>query len=133
MAFWGAPDRLENPAEHAARAALGMAAAIHADNQERKSHGKQPVRIRIGIHLGPLVVGDIGAPGRVNYTVIGDTVNAASRLESLGKEIDPDAEVMILASEEIASNLSSDIRQERIGPQMVKGRVEPLQVVRLLF
>ncbi|MES0810751.1 adenylate/guanylate cyclase domain-containing protein [Roseibium sp. SCPC15] len=133
MAFWGAPDRLENPAEHAARAALGMAAAIHADNQERKSHGKQPVRIRIGIHLGPLVVGDIGAPGRVNYTVIGDTVNAASRLESLGKEIDPDAEVMILASEEIASNLSNDIRQERIGPQMVKGRVEPLQVVRLLF
>ncbi|MEM9631349.1 MAG: adenylate/guanylate cyclase domain-containing protein [Pseudomonadota bacterium] len=133
MAFWGAPDRLDNPAEHAARAALGMAAAIHADNQERMSHGRQPVRIRIGIHLGPLVVGDIGAPGRVNYTVIGDTVNAASRLESLGKEIDPEAEVMILASEEVASNLGNDIRQERIGPQMVKGRVEPLQVVRLLF
>ncbi|MES0882872.1 adenylate/guanylate cyclase domain-containing protein [Roseibium sp. SCP14] len=133
MAFWGAPERLDNPAEHAARAALGMATAIHADNLERVSRGEPPVRIRIGIHLGPLVVGDIGAPGRVNYTVIGDTVNAASRLESLGKEIDPEAEVMILASEEIASNLSGDIRQERIGPQMVKGRVEPLQVVRLLF
>ncbi|MCV0428464.1 MAG: adenylate/guanylate cyclase domain-containing protein [Roseibium sp.] len=132
MAFWGAPDHLDNPAEHAAQAALGMAAAIHADNQKRQANGDKPVRIRVGLHLGPLVVGDIGAPGRVNYTVIGDTVNAASRLESLGKEIDPDAEVVILASEDIARHLSNDIECRPIGPQKVKGRAEPLQVVRLL-
>jgi len=133
MAFWGAPERLDNPAEAAARAALGMAAAIRNDNRQRTAEGKPPVRVRIGLHMGPLVVGDIGAPERVNYTVIGDTVNAASRLESLGKEIDPDADVIVLASAEIAKNLFEDIRWEAIGPHTVKGRSEPLEVVRLII
>ncbi|MBN9671202.1 adenylate/guanylate cyclase domain-containing protein [Roseibium aggregatum] len=133
MAFWGAPERLDNPAEAAARAALGMAAAIRNDNRKRIADGKAPVHIRIGLHMGPLVVGDIGAPERVNYTVIGDTVNAASRLESLGKEIDPDADVIILASREIARNLFADIDWAAIGPHTVKGRNEPLEVVRLVI
>jgi adenylate cyclase len=133
MAFWGAPDHLDNPAEHAARAAIGMAKAIHADNLKRKSEGKPPVRIRVGLHLGPLVVGDIGAPERVNYTVIGDTVNAAARLESLGKEIDPEAEVVILVPEEVAENLDEDFLMQPIGAQKVKGKTEALQVVRLIL
>ncbi|KZM49267.1 adenylate/guanylate cyclase domain-containing protein [Labrenzia sp. OB1] len=132
MAFWGAPEHLDNPAEPAAHAALGMARAIHADNQARIGRGEAPVRIRIGIHAGPLVVGDIGAPERVNYTVIGDTVNAASRLESLGKEIDGAAEVIILASEEITRRLGPDIELQPIGPQRVKGKAEPLRVARLV-
>lgn len=132
MAFWGAPDHLDNPADPAARAALAMAVAIRADNMERAKRNQPPVRIRIGLHMGPLIVGDIGAPGRVNYTVIGDTVNAAARLENLGKEIDADADVIILASGEIARNLNPEIRQHPIGPQMVKGKSEPIDVVRLL-
>ncbi len=131
MAFWGAPERLDNPAEPAARAALGMAKAIREDNRLRAARGETPVRMRIGLHVGPLVVGDIGAPERVNYTVIGDTVNAASRLESLGKEIDPGADVIILASKEIGDRLQQDIGQETIGAQTVKGRKEQLEVVRL--
>ncbi|WP_299480914.1 adenylate/guanylate cyclase domain-containing protein [uncultured Roseibium sp.] len=132
MAFWGAPENLDNPAEPAARAAIGMASALRTDNMARANRDEAPVRIRIGIHMGPLVVGDIGAPERVNYTVIGDTVNAAARLESLGKEIDDTAEVIILVSGEIAARLSPDIRQEPIGPQKVKGKAEPIEVVRLL-
>ncbi len=132
MAFWGAPDHLENPAEQAARAALGMAEAIQRDNETRQERGEPPVRIRVGVHMGPLVVGDIGAPERVNYTVIGDTVNAAARLESLGKEIDDSAEVMILVSGDVAKNLGADFKQEEIGPQKVKGKAEPIDVVRLL-
>ncbi|WP_422376935.1 adenylate/guanylate cyclase domain-containing protein [Roseibium sp.] len=132
MAFWGAPERLENAAAPAARAALAMARAVMTDNQARIERGELPVRFRIGLHMGPLVVGDIGAPERVNYTVIGDTVNAASRLESLGKEIDATAEVVILASEEIARKLGEDLAQQPIGPQKVKGKAEPLNVVRLL-
>jgi class 3 adenylate cyclase len=131
MAFWGAPERLENPAQPAARAAIGMARAIRADNQARIERGEPPVRIRIGLHMGPLVVGDIGAPERVNYTVIGDTVNAASRLESLGKTVDASADVTILVSSEIAKRLDSTFNQEAIGPQKVKGKSEPVEVVRL--
>ncbi|TYC65249.1 adenylate/guanylate cyclase domain-containing protein [Stappia sp. BW2] len=131
MAFWGAPERLENPAEPAARAAIAMARAIRVDNQARIARGEAPVRIRIGLHMGPLVVGDIGAPERVNYTVIGDTVNAASRLESLGKEIDETADVVILVSEEIARCLDSTFDQEVIGAHMVKGKSEAVDVVRL--
>ncbi|MDN3719797.1 adenylate/guanylate cyclase domain-containing protein [Roseibium salinum] len=132
MAFWGAPERLDNPAEPAARAAVGMARAIRADNHARTARGEAPVRIRIGLHLGPLVVGDIGAPERVNYTVIGDTVNAASRLESLGKEIDPEAEVIILVSEDVGRKLAEDLGQEHMGAYRLAGRVEPVDVVRLV-
>ncbi|GAB4512596.1 MAG: hypothetical protein Tsb0019_09390 [Roseibium sp.] len=133
MAFWGAPEHLDNPAVPAVRAALGMARAIHEDNAARVVCGKAPVRIRIGIHVGPLVVGDIGAPERVNYTVIGDTVNVASRLESLGKEIDADTEVIILASEEVTARLGDGFSLQPIGPQHVKGKAEALEVVRLLI
>ncbi|TYC52282.1 adenylate/guanylate cyclase domain-containing protein [Rhodobacterales bacterium] len=131
MAFWGAPDHLDNAAEAAALAALGMARAIRQDNVNRVEAGQRPVAIRIGVHMGPLVVGDIGAPERVNYTVIGDTVNAASRLESLGREIDPDADAIILVSQEISRRLGPEIDQNPIGPHAVKGRLEPLEVVRL--
>jgi adenylate cyclase len=109
-----------------------MARAIRADNTARIARGEAPVRIRIGLHMGPLVVGDIGAPERVNYTVIGDTVNAASRLESLGKEIDGSSDVVILVSSEIAKRLGNTVEYRSIGQHQVKGRVEPLEVVRLI-
>ena len=79
-----------------------MAAAIRADNVKRTKRGEAPVRVRIGLHSGPLIVGDIGAQDRVNYTVIGDTVNVAARLEGLGKEIDDAAETVILVSRSVA-------------------------------
>ena len=131
MAFWGAPEKLISPAHSAALAALDIAANVHKDNLRRKAEGLPPVRIRVGAHSGPLVVGDIGAPERVNYTVIGDTVNVAARLESLGKEIDRDAEVIVLVSGEVANTLENGAAREVIGPQKVKGRDEAVEVVRL--
>ena len=62
MAFWGAPGRIDNPAEAACRAAIAIQRAIATDNKRRIGEGLEPVRIRIGIHLGPVVVDDIGAP-----------------------------------------------------------------------
>ena len=92
MAFWGAPSRAENPAASACRAAIAVQLAIAGDNERRIAKGLEPVRIRIGIHMGSVVVGDIGAPNRINYTIVGDAVNATQRLEGLGKVIDPEAE-----------------------------------------
>ena len=101
MAFWGAPGRVENPAASACRAAVAIQLEIAAENQRRTAAGLEPVRIRIGIHMGTVVVGDIGAPNRINYTIVGDAVNATQRLESLGKSIDPDAELITLVSRKV--------------------------------
>lgn len=132
MAFWGAPDTLENTAEPACRAALAIREEIRAGNKKRKAKGEKPVRLRIGIHTGPLVVGDIGAPNRINYTVVGDVVNGAQRLESLGKEIDDRAEVSILISRETSERLPKDIKQRAEGTHRVKGKRREIDVFRLL-
>ena len=59
---------------------------VAVDNGRRRGAGLQPLRLRVGIHTGPVVVGNIGAPGRMNYTIVGDTVNAAQRMETLAKD-----------------------------------------------
>ena len=86
MAFWGAPSLQEDHAQRACRAALAIEKALADDNKKRKEMGLPPINIRIGIHSGLAIAGNIGAKGRVNYTLIGDTVNTAQRLECLGKE-----------------------------------------------
>jgi adenylate cyclase len=98
MAFWGAPATDPEHATHACRAALAIAGRLRADNERRRRKGFDPVRIRIGIHSGRAVAGNIGAPGRINYTLIGDTVNVAQRLEQLAKEFDDGADTVVIAS-----------------------------------
>lgn len=131
MAFWGAPERLDDTATPACRAALRIAAAIEADNARRCAEGRMPVGIRVGIHTGPLIVGDIGAPSRINYTVVGDVVNTAQRLESLGKEVAPEAEAVILISRETRERLPADIPAVPAGVFHVKGREGTVEVFRL--
>ncbi len=133
MAFWGAPEPLENSAEMACRSARKIAIAMAKENQRRASIGKAPVRVRVGVHTGPLVVGNIGSPSRINYTVVGDTVNTTQRLESLGKEIAPHDEVIVLMSETTASRLPSEFRTEPAGSFQVKGRLEPVSVHQLIL
>ena len=99
MAFWGAPEAQADAAERACRAALAIADGIRAENVRRRSQGEAPLGIRIGIHTGSATVGNIGAPGRINYTIIGDAVNVGQRLEQLGKTLFPaDSETAILVS-----------------------------------
>ncbi len=132
MAFWGAPGRIENPAASACRAAVAIQRALAADNKRRIAAGLKPVRIRIGIHMGPVIVGDIGTPNRINYTIVGDVVNAAQRLESLGKAIDPDAEAIALVSEEIFAAAPDGFKFVERGAHFVKGKQESLKVFQLI-
>jgi adenylate cyclase len=83
MAFWGAPRLDEAQARRACLCALQALETI--EREGIVDDQRQPLSIRIGLHSGPAVVGNIGSPRRLNYTAIGDTVNVASRLESANK------------------------------------------------
>ena len=85
MAFWGAPVRSDNHAVDACRAALRCQAMLRELNKTWHQQGKQPLVTRIGIHTGLAVVGNVGSTERMNYTVMGDSVNTASRLEGVNK------------------------------------------------
>jgi class 3 adenylate cyclase len=136
MAVWGGLSKMEDHADHAVHAALEMGRVVREDNLQRAAAGLTPVRLRIGLHSGPVVVGNIGAPGRVNYTVVGDTVNVAQRFEQLGKEfMREDDEVIVLASgDTIAAMKHPEVLGELPKPELrhVKGRDEPEQVYRLV-
>ncbi len=132
MAFWGAPEPQSDTAQRACRAALAMARAMEVDNDQRRARGEDPIRIRIGLHTGPVVVGNVGWPGRINYTIVGDTVNTCQRLEAMGKEMDQGADVTILISGATAEHLDDSFTTERAGTFRVRGRNEDLEVYRLL-
>ena len=133
MAFWGAPDDQPDHAERACRAALGIAAALEKDNRARSARAAPPVGLRIGIHSGPAIVGNIGAPGRVNYTLIGDTVNLANRLEAYGKEAGPgEGGVVVLVSEATRAQLGPGWQVEDLGAHQMRGRAGEIGVFRLI-
>jgi class 3 adenylate cyclase len=132
MAFWGAPEIQEDHAARACRAALAIKQAILADNREKQAAGLPNLHMRIGIHTGPLVVGNIGSPGRLNYTVVGDTVNIAQRMEQYGKNLgdDPSDEVVILMTD-ATHHANPDVAAQKIGDYRLKGRVDPVTIFRL--
>ena len=87
MAFWNAPDEQEDHADLALGAALEIQRVTQEFNDARVAAGQKPLVTRIGVHTGRVLVGNIGASERMNYTIVGDAVNTTARLEALGKEI----------------------------------------------
>ncbi|MEM9631683.1 MAG: adenylate/guanylate cyclase domain-containing protein [Pseudomonadota bacterium] len=124
MAFWGAPS--DQP-DHAAMAI--EAVRTLADRIENSPIAD--MRVRIGVHTGKVVVGDIGSAARMNYTVIGDAVNVAARLQEYGKQVDPGAKVIALASGETMSRLPKGFSATSLGPVHLRGREEALTVFRI--
>jgi adenylate cyclase len=127
MALWNAIEDQPDHAQRAARAALAIAAALRDDNRERAL----PVRVRIGLHTGPVVLGNIGTATRMNYTVVGDTVNVAQRLEARAKEMLPEAEIAILLSAATARGLPADPRLTSLGWHRLRGRDAPTEIFAL--
>ena len=128
MAFWGAPIPQE---DHAARACL---AAL--DNQKRLAElreefihmGLPPVHARIGINTGEMIIGNMGSNQRFDFTVIGDSVNLASRLEGAGKEYG----TRILISEETYRQASGQVEVREVDWLRVKGKEMPVRIYELL-
>lgn len=127
MALWNAAEAQPDHAACAVRAAAAIRAALEADNAGRS----EPVRLRIGIHSGPVVVGNIGSATRMNYTVVGDTVNTASRLEGLGRTLLPDLDIAVLLSAATAAGLPDGLAITSMGCHGLRGRDAPTEVFAL--
>ncbi len=135
LAVFGAP--LSNGADVDAANAVDAALAIQhqiADlNRSLIEEGQPAMRIRIGIHSGMVITGSLGSSERLEYAVIGDTVNCASRLESLQKERHEGVVRVLLSSETQAllNELPPQVHSETWGAMRVKGRQDPLEVIEL--
>jgi adenylate cyclase len=124
LALFGAPIETADAAQHAVAAAREMLAA----NDRVNGATSWPLRIGIGIHLGEVVAGNIGSPRRKEYTVIGDTVNFASRLESLNKEFNS----QLLISSAVCEALGEAGRDAvSLGQVAIKGYDQPMAVWQL--
>ena len=122
MAIFGAPVKSENSSKDAFEAAIDMRKALIKLNEEFVGEGLPQIRFGIGIHTGPVFAGTIGAENRMEYTVIGDTVNTASRLESLCKTYKTD----LLLSEAAAERL--DEKLKFIDDAQIRGKIEAMKV-----
>jgi adenylate cyclase len=98
MAFWNAPETDPEHIANACRSALQAAAAGRALSEKWRERGRPGFRTRFGLHTGPAVVGNVGARERINYTLVGQVANQASRLEGMNKVYGTE----ILASGEVA-------------------------------
>jgi class 3 adenylate cyclase len=126
MATFGALNPLENPAASAVRAAEAMREGLKALNTEWAAQGIEPFDNGVGLHLGEIVVGPIGSEARKDFTVIGDAVNTASRLESLCKE----KGFKVIVSDAVFRALPENERGRfaDLGQSTVKGRQESMQL-----
>jgi len=121
MAVFGVPFEKENHAELALRAAIEMKKRVVQFNRDHKMGDR--IQIRIGIHAGHLICGDFGSPQRVDYTVLGNNVNIASRLESTIAQPD-----QIVVSEAIYQRVADKSLFEEIGLREIAGISKPIRV-----
>jgi class 3 adenylate cyclase len=128
MALFGAPVAVPDHAERAVRAALGMVDRLGALNARLGIQGRQTLQIGVGIHTGEVVAGKIGPDTRVEYGVVGDPVNVASRIEGLTKEL----QTSILISEVTAARLGPGFTLGCTASLPVKGKAQPVRVVEVL-
>lgn len=134
MAVWGTFGHKRDHGERAVEAAIAIARAIWTENRARVASGSRAIRLRIGIHSGPVVIGNIGSKDRINYTIVGDTVNATQRIEQLARDFLPEGvEVVVLFSAATEEYLVPDIRRVPVGTFTLRGRVEPVPVFRLVL
>jgi adenylate cyclase len=127
MACWGVPDGDAHHARHAMQAALDMRTKLEELNAWREQRGEPRLRIGIGLHTGVVAAGMLGGAEQHEYTVIGDAVNVASRVEGLTKGL----EVDILVSESTWKAGEGRFLGERISEEKVKGRRESVVVYSL--
>jgi class 3 adenylate cyclase len=126
MALFGIPTPNAKDARRAVTAALNMQACLASFNQAHKEELDAPLQIRIGINVGPVVIGSVGSSERRDFTALGDTVNVAARLEQTAEP------GTILVSEAILSAIADDFAFEPRGSLALKNRAQPVDTFQIL-
>lgn len=121
MAVWGVPKGTADDTQNAMNACLEMRLALNQLNETRINRGQEAIFIGMGLHCGPAISGTIGSNERMEYTVIGDTVNLTNRIESSTKTFGVD----LLVSEEVQHKLGHAFLFEPVGSVPLKGKSEP--------
>src|SRR5262249_53374294 len=124
LAIYGAPLDLANHALNAVRSAQSMRRALAALNEERPDSGR---RMRIAIHTGVALVGDMGSPKRREYTVLGDVVNTAARIEDAVAGAG-----QIVITRATLDRLGGAARTNALGPVQLRGKSEPVEMFEVL-
>jgi adenylate cyclase len=131
LATFGVPDVGARDATDALACARGMLAALGEWNRERAGQGVAPLRMGIGLHYGPVVMGDIGSQRSMAFATVGDTVNVTSRLQSLTRDLN----AVIVASRELITAVEREAAERALlggltgrGPQQLRGRDTPIEI-----
>lgn len=124
MAFWGAPIRVINHSDQAVQCALAMVRELNSVNEKLNSKGYKSINVGIGLHTGNVVLGNIGSSKKLDYTIIGDNVNLASRMEGLTKNYNCE----VLITEDTVKAFQSPIPCIKVDLVRVKGKQHPTAV-----
>ena len=127
MAVWGAPNSTGEDEYWAVKACLEMRVALEKLNEIRLARGQTAIKIGMGLSAGPAISGTIGSSERMEYTVIGDTVNTASRVESSTKAFGTD----LLISGPVLEKVEGRFVTDFAGAAEVKGKAEPLKMYKV--
>lgn len=128
MAIWNAPADQEDHAERAVRAGLAMLTGLKRLQKEWEAQGRPLLSMGVGINTGEVVVGNVGSASRKQYTVIGDDVNLAARLESLTRQYQVD----IIIGEATYNIIKEKVRARHLGEVIVKGKSKPVAIYEVL-
>ncbi|MFP5518756.1 MAG: adenylate/guanylate cyclase domain-containing protein [Bdellovibrionia bacterium] len=127
MAIWGAPKESDKDAYNAVRACLEMRKSLEELNAKREARGEPPIAIGMGLHAGRAISGTIGSDERMEFTVIGNTVNTASRIEASTKAFGTD----LLISDDVLTRVGEEFKIDFAGAAEVKGRSEALKMYKV--
>jgi adenylate cyclase len=128
MATFGTPVPGEQDAANAIACARAIAAGLEDWNRARRAAGMTPVKVGIGVHWGDALMGTVGDEQRLEFSVIGDAVNIAHRLETLSRELRCNiaaSEAVVLKAREQGADVSDFVPR---GPQTIRGRADPVEV-----
>ena len=128
MAIWGVPIQAPYDYQLAVLACLAMRKELNRLNKSRLARGQAALKIGMGLNTGVVIAGNIGSDTKMEYTVIGDAVNLASRIESMTKEYGTD----LLISNSVYEQVKEQFVIEQAGSTRVKGKTESIDVYKVL-